>query len=158
MNATKTDDIARVYWLACRAAAHVCAMPVTSVVETMRPLPVEAFPRAPAFVSGLAIIRSQPVPVIDMRSLIGEASSQPGRFVTIKAGDRIAALAFDTVLGVHGLRHEQVIDLPPLLGTIAGDAIKQVSAKDEALFLFLETGVIFPPGLIDILDAERAKR
>jgi purine-binding chemotaxis protein CheW len=127
-------------------------------METMRPLPVETFTRAPDHVAGLSIIRGQPTPVVSMRSVMGEASQAPGRYVTVKIADRVVALAFDAVLGVHGLSHQRAIDLPPLLSGIAGDAIRQIGSKDEALFLFLEAGLIFPPGLIETLDAERDAR
>lgn len=143
------------YWLACRAASHICALPMSGIVETMRPLPVEAFPHAPAFVSGIAIIRGAPTPVVDMCALIGEPSSAPARHVTVRVNNRVVALAFDDVLGVYGLRSMDAVDLPPLLKNVAGETISQVTTRDAALLLFFEAARIFPPGLIETLGAER---
>lgn len=141
-------------WLACQVAKHICALPLTGVVETMRPLPLEAFPKAPPFVAGLSIIRGVPTPVVDMRALMGESAGAASRFVTVRISERVVALAFDKVLGIHNLNAQRTIDLPPLLINVAGDTISQVSAKDSDLLLFFEASRIFPPGLIETLAAE----
>ncbi len=143
-------------WLACQTAGHVCALPLGGIVETMRPLPVEAFPKAPAFVAGMAIIRGEPTPVVDMRALMGEPAAASGRFVTVKIGRRVVALAFDTILGVHRLNKTRATDLPPLLKSVADDTISQVTTRDTALFMFFESSRIFPPGLIENLMLEKA--
>jgi len=116
-------------WLACRSATHICALPVAAIVETMRPLPFEPFPKAPPFVSGIAIIRGIPTPVVDMRALMGEPPSADhnreatGRFVTVKINARTVALAFDAVQGIHTLDASRVIGLPPLLQNVVGEMI-----------------------------------
>src|ERR1700733_14675484 len=93
-----------------RVRARLCALPLAHVVETMRPLPVEAMAGAPRCVRGLAIIRGAPIPVVDVAELLGEGSvqtdtgtrSQPAaRFVAVKVADRGIALAVDGVLGVR---------------------------------------------------------
>lgn len=82
---------------------------------------------------------------------MGENGGEAGRFVTVRISQRVVALAFDTVLGIHNLNAQLTIGLPPLLKNVAGDTISQVSAKDSDLLLFLETSRIFPPGLIESL-------
>lgn len=144
-------------WLACRAASHTCALPLESVVETMRPLPLEAFPKAPPFVAGMAIVRGMPTPVVSMRALMGEAASAFGRFVTVRINGRPVALAFDEVVGIHRLPDTTARELPPLLKNVAGETITEVSVRDSDLLLFLEASRIFPPGLIDTLMVEDAK-
>jgi purine-binding chemotaxis protein CheW len=134
-------------WLACHVAAHVCALPLTGIIETMRPLPVEAFPKAPIFVAGVAIIRGMPIPVVDMRALMGEPSVPAGRYVTVKTGNQVVALAFDAVVGVHRVDAAQVTELPPLLKAVAGEAISQVGARDAELLIFLETSRLLPPAV-----------
>lgn len=147
-------------WLACQSAAHICALPLAAIVETMRPMPREAFPKAPPFVSGIAIIRGVPTPVVDMRALMGEPSSQEaGRYVTVRINERVVALAFDAVLGIHTLEARNVMGLPPLLKNIAGETISDVAARDSDLLLFFEASLIFPPGLIEsLMDEDRADK
>jgi purine-binding chemotaxis protein CheW len=143
--------------LACQSATHICALPLTAIVETMRPLPLESFPKAPPFVSGIAIIRGMPTPVVDMRALMAEptrAGRGAGRFVMVRINDRVVALAFDAVLGIHNLSAHNVIGLPPLLKNVAGETISEVSTRDQDLLLFFEASRIFPPGLIESLLAE----
>jgi purine-binding chemotaxis protein CheW len=143
-------------WLACRSAAHICALPLAGVVETMRPLPCEPFPKAPPFVSGIAIVRGVPTPVVDMRALMGEPpATAPERYVTVEVNNRIVALAFDAVLGIHTLDAGHAIGLPPLLRNVAGETISDVAAKDTDLLLFFEAARIFPPGMIEALMAEK---
>jgi purine-binding chemotaxis protein CheW len=149
----KVGDVS---WLACRTASHVCALPLTDVIETMRPLPFEAFPRAPDFVAGLAVIRGVPTPVVSMRALMGEPPGPAGRFVTARINERVVALAVDEVLGVHQLNITQIIGLPPLLKNVAGETISAVTSRDAELLLFFETARIFPPGLVEGLTRERA--
>ena len=52
--------------LVCRVATRICALPVGVVIETLRPLPLEPIAGAPAFVTGPAIIRGEPVPVVEL--------------------------------------------------------------------------------------------
>ncbi len=59
--------------LLCRIAGRLCAVPLESVLETMRPGATEPLAEAPRFVLGLAIIRGEPMPVVDMGRLISEA-------------------------------------------------------------------------------------
>jgi purine-binding chemotaxis protein CheW len=144
-------------WLACRSATHICALPLAAIVETMRPLPYEPFPKAPPFVSGIAIIRGAPTPVVDMRALMGEPEmNDAGRFVTVKINNRVVALSFDAVLGIHTLEARSVTGLPPLLKNVAGETVSDVAARDSDLLLFFEASRIFPRGLIETLVSEAA--
>ena len=58
----------------CRTGERVLAVPLPRVIETMRPLPVEPFAGGPAFLSGLARIRGEVVPVLDTGVLLGATS------------------------------------------------------------------------------------
>jgi purine-binding chemotaxis protein CheW len=156
VNVAAADGVGVMSWLACRVSSHVCALPLTGIIETMRPLPIEAFPRAPSFVSGLAVIRGAPTPVVDMRALMGEAAGSVGRLVAVKIKERVVALAVDAVIGVHHLSTTRATALPPLLKNVAGDAVSAVSVRDAELLLFFESARIFPPGLLDGLMSERA--
>jgi purine-binding chemotaxis protein CheW len=156
MNVTARKSVSAASWLTCRIASHVCAMPLTSIIETMRPLPFEAFPGAPDFVAGLAVIRGVPTPVVSMRALMGEPPGPAGRFVTVRIRERVAALAVDEVLGVLQLNTARTTDLPPLLRNVAGNTISAVTSRDADLMLFFETARIFPPGTIEALTGEHA--
>jgi purine-binding chemotaxis protein CheW len=138
--------------LVCRVATRICALPVAAVIETMRPLPVEPIAGAPAFVIGLAIIRGEPVPVVDAARLLGAAPGRASRFVTLRTAPRPIALAVDEVLGVHRLAAEQLIALPALAGEIAGEVIAAIGALDARLVVVLEAARLVPPAVFELVE------
>jgi len=82
-----------------------CAVPITHVIETMRPLPVEPISGVPSFVQGISIIRGIPTPVVDLGAILGTPGERPERFVTLRVGDRQVALSVNAVVGVRDPRH-----------------------------------------------------
>jgi purine-binding chemotaxis protein CheW len=100
----------------------------------------------PRFVRGLSIIRGEPVPVIDLRLLLDndESNAAGDRFVTIKTGERRAALAVDTVVGLRDLDPTLTQELPPLLQNIDADLIEAIGRSDEQLLLVLRATRLVP--------------
>jgi len=133
---------------------HLCALPLEHVVETMRPLPVEIVGGAPEFVSGLSIIRGVPLPVVDTGSLLGAGESLPTRFVTVKAGKRLVALAVDAVLGLRAISADSLHELPPLLGDARAELITGIGAIDSELLLVLRTARVVPESFWAALELE----
>jgi purine-binding chemotaxis protein CheW len=128
--------------------SRVCAVPVTFVRETMRPLPVEAVEGTPPFVLGLAVIRGQATPVVHLGRLLGEQNpATPSRFVTLRLGDRTLALAVGAVLGVRRLDASALQPLPAILG-VAGEAgIESVGELDGELLVVLRATGLLPEPL-----------
>lgn len=138
--------------LVCRVATRTCALPVGVVIETMRPLPLEPIAGAPAFVLGLAIIRGEPVPVVDAARLLGAPPGQASRFVTLRTRPRPVALAVDDVLGVHRIAGEQLVALPALAGEIAGDVVAAVGALDARLLVVLEAARLVSAAVFELVE------
>jgi purine-binding chemotaxis protein CheW len=117
------------------AAARRCAIPLEHVIETMRPLPVEPIRSESRFVRGAACIRGDVVPVVDVGALaFGAELGDGGRFVTIRAGAGVVALAVDAIEGVTSLAKSELADMPPLLGA---DLIERIVRVDEGLVMVL---------------------
>ncbi len=130
--------------LLVRAGARVCALPVESVLETMRPLPVATLPGAPSFVRGVAIVRGEPVPVVDLDAFLGSAAPGPvARFVTVRAGPRVVALAVHGVLGVEALTISSA-NAPPLLACANAAAVEALASRDGDLLVVLSAARIVP--------------
>ncbi len=125
-------------WLLCRAGSRLCALPLGLVVETMRPLPIDALPGAPDFVAGLSIIRGAPVPVVDTARLFGETTAQHRRLVACAVGGRRIALAVEEVAGVAAFAEAETAALPPLLGAADGAAIERLRVLDGEVLLLLD--------------------
>jgi purine-binding chemotaxis protein CheW len=128
-------------------------MPLPHVVEIMRPLPLQAIAGTPPFVTGAAVIRGVPTPVIDCGALLGEHTPPaPTRWATIRCKGRVAALAFEQVLGIHPLA--AVDDLPPLLR--GSDAVTAIASVDAELVLVLASARLVPDSLWQSLDNQAA--
>jgi purine-binding chemotaxis protein CheW len=129
----------------CQAGAVVCALPLEHVLETLRPLPVDALSGTAPFIDGVSIIRGAPVPVIDLARLLGSDSAEPRtRLVIVKVGARRAALAVARVIGVRSLESAAVADLPPLLSGANSEIVAAVGSLDARLLLVLETSRMLP--------------
>lgn len=125
-----------------RAAELRCGIPLTHVVETLRPLPVDRIPGAPPGVEGLAVVRGDPTPVVSLRSLLGETPAPARRFVVLRTGSsRRVALAVDTV---DGLARVALTDAPPLVARAAAGALEAVASLDGALMVVLEASRLLP--------------
>ena len=138
-------------YLVCQVGAHACALPLTCVVETMRPQPVETLSGTPGFILGLSIIRGVGVPVVDVAALLGR-SAEPTRFVTIRTGSGLAALATGDVLGVRALGETLIAQTSPLLGEITQEVVSAIAAADQRLVLVLQTSRIVPAAVWSLLE------
>jgi purine-binding chemotaxis protein CheW len=125
--------------LIVRVSGVTCALPCVHVVETMRPLPVVALDTMPGYASGVATIRGMATPVIDLASLLGRTGgAAPTRFVTVRAADRIVAIAVDEVVGLTRYAAGEFIDRPPLLSDGDHPLIQSLAVKDRSLHLVLD--------------------
>jgi len=151
---TSTAQYEQLLALCCRVATFLCALPLEHVVETMRPLVIQPILGAPSFVQGVAVIRGEPVPVVDAGQLMGTEATRPGRWVTVKAGDRRVALAVDNILSITRLPSGSLRDLPPLFRAANSEAVSKISALDTELLLVLRSARLVPEELWTQLAAE----
>lgn len=158
MNPNSIEKPASYPALLVRAGTCICALPLSHIVETMRPLAVAPLPGMPEFVRGLSIIRGEPVPVVDAGTLLGAPSGQPPqRYVTVRAGERKVALAVDAVVGVRELEPSLLGEMPPLLGNAGSDLIESLGVLDADLLMVLKAGSIVPIGLWNLLVDPEAR-
>lgn len=133
------DDLEAERVIVVQAGGGTCALRIQDVVETMRPRDVRALAGAPAFVTGAALVRGAPTPVVDLAAFLGgERERAPGRWVTVRCGGRTAALAVRRVLGVAPL--PQAFASAPLLDRAAAGAVESLRALDGELLLVLAAG------------------
>ena len=134
-----------------RARTQLLALPLTHVIETMRPLPIEPLAGAPPYVRGISVIRGEPVPVVDVARLLCGDESAPSRLVTIAVGDRKVALTVDSVLGVRAVPAGSFQALPPLLEGV--DLVSAIGILDAELMLVLQGARLLPDDFWAALDA-----
>jgi purine-binding chemotaxis protein CheW len=119
--------------LVTRVGDRLCALPIASVEETMRPLPIDAMAAMPSFVLGVAVIRGQATPVVDTAMLVGTTARDRSRFVTLRVGARRVALVVDAVVDVRMVPSG---DLPPLVAT--AEAVASLGVLDRELVIVLD--------------------
>ncbi|HEX4339663.1 MAG TPA: chemotaxis protein CheW [Polyangiaceae bacterium] len=142
--------------LICRAGARTCALPLTHVVETMRPLAIEPFAGAPTFVAGLSRIRGEHVPVIDLGRLLGaKDETEPTRFVLLRVGSRTIAIRVDAVIGVGSLPESTSREVPRLLAGADETAVATLAARDAELMLVLDSARLLPFAEASMPEPER---
>lgn len=142
--------------LLSRAGSLIAGIPVSVVIEVMRPLPVNPVPRAPGFVDGISIIRGIPTPVVRIRRLFAESDAAPGRLILVRTGPRQVALAVDAVLDLRSLPRNGFGAMPPLLGAASRDIVGELTTLDGELIVLLETARIVPDALFEALSSEVA--
>lgn len=131
-------------WLLCRAGSHLCALPLGQIIEVMRPLPTDSLADAPPFVRGVAVIRGEPVPVIDLARLLGQTKAAVTRLVTVRTGQRVLALAVGAVLGLRRDEEAGPRALVPLMREAAQESVSAIGALDSEALLFLDTLRLLP--------------
>ena len=139
--------------LLVRAAGYTCALDLSHVVEIMRPLPVAPIPGAPDVVIGLSRTRDMPTPVVSLSALLGGSSAGATRFVLSRTGARRVALSVDAVLGIVRIPSIRFDDLPPLLRDVAEGSVQAIAARDRDLLLILNTAVIVPQEVWQLMEA-----
>ncbi len=142
------------FHLLCDVRGTQIALPLSRVVETMRPHPIETIAGMPPFILGLSVIRSAPTPVVDTGLLLSGAPPErsPSRYVTVRLGERRVALAVEGVRGVRRLPTSGLRDLPPLLRGANPETIASIAALDGALLVILQAARIVPEQVWTVLD------
>lgn len=132
--------------LVVTAGGRACALRLAEVIETMRPLPIEPVAGARGFLLGVATIRGDATPVVDLAAVLDPRSGGGpiGRLVTIRAGSRQVALAVAAVVGLCDLEAAPLAALPPLLREASADAIEAIGTADAQLLVVLRAARLIP--------------
>lgn len=113
------------------------ALPLSSIREILRPLPLTEVPRAAGSVMGVVSVRGTVTTLVDLRKRLNVDAPEPNptnRILLCDQGNEVIGLFVDSVLQVYRLREDEV-ELAPALG---GDAPAHIlgigrpgSARDE---------------------------
>ena len=123
--------------LLVRAGGRICALGVSSVVETLRMLPIQAVAGVPEAVRGLSIIRGVATPIVDLAALLGGSGATPAaRLVLMRVGERPVALAVEAVLGMREV--SGWADVPPLLQAASLSGIEALATLDSEFVYALD--------------------
>lgn len=134
------------WYLVVRCGSTRCALPAQSVVETMRPMPIEPLAGAPAGVRGVSRVRGEPVPVVDLGAAFASPVEARDRLVLVRAGARHVGVLVDDVEGVRRFAASQQSTLPPLLSHASGWGASGLAVVDQGLMVTLSAARLVPDG------------
>ncbi len=98
-----------------RVGGEDYAVDIMRVREIINPLPVTPVPRAPAFIEGVIRLRSEVIPVVDVRKRFGLPPVAPDRktkLIVVRIGGRRLALIVDEVTEVVRLQRSEIRPAP----------------------------------------------
>jgi purine-binding chemotaxis protein CheW len=123
-----------------RSGNLFCALPLESVIETLRNPPVTAIAGAPGWVQGVAVIRSATVVVVDLGILLGAGSAElkHARVVTLRVGAWVVGLAVESIVGVREFERTLLAEVPPLLLQAHPEVLTAIGLLDGELMLVLD--------------------
>jgi len=123
-----------------RSGDLFCALPLASVIETLRSPPITAIAGAPQWVQGVAVIRGATVVVVDLGIMLGADASEAGqaRIVTLRVGARVIALAVESITGVREFDRTMLSEVPPLLLQAHPEVLTAIGLLDGELMLVLD--------------------
>ena len=127
-------------YLLVRCRSWLCAIPLAGVIETMRVLPLQPVAGVPAFVRGLALVRGELVPVIELAVLLG--TQEPGtthRLVLVRTQTHWLALAVDEVLRVVSGELPRGAEVAPLLSQALPEQVAALATLDGAALAILQS-------------------
>ena len=97
-----------------RSGDLFCALPLASVIETLRSPPIRTITGAPEWVQGVAVIRGATVVVVDLGILLGAGSAEvkQARVVTLRVGARVVGLAVESITGMREFDRTMLSEVP----------------------------------------------
>jgi purine-binding chemotaxis protein CheW len=117
-----TAGAERVELCTFRVGEEDYAVDIMRVREIINPLPVTPVPRAPAFIEGVIRLRSEVIPVVDVRKRFGVEATPPTRktkFLVVRVGGRRLALVVDAVTEVLRIPRAEIRAAPTFADPLA---------------------------------------
>lgn len=154
-----------------RVGSEEYAVDVRRVREVVAPLPVRRMPRAPEFMEGVADLRGEVIPIVDVRRRFGLHAGTPTRktkLVVVHVGGATVGLVVDAVLEVMRVPRAAIRPAPPLAGRDAPGLFAGVvgaqsagragrEARSGLKFLLNVKGLFEPPGDMEEARARASK-
>lgn len=131
---------ARLAVVLVRSGNLFCALPLASVIETLRSPPITTIAGAPDWVQGVAVIRGATVVVVDLGIMLGAGSAEvkQARVVTLRVGARVVALAVESITGVREFDRAMLSEVPPLMMQAHPEVFTAIGLLDGELMLVLD--------------------
>jgi purine-binding chemotaxis protein CheW len=125
------------------AATETYALDIRQMREIIKLRPITEVPRVPPFVCGVATVRGEIVPVLDLRLRLGLPAGTPtaaARILVCDVDGEPHGLLVDAVRSVLRLRDEQIEATPPV--GPAADFLAGIGRVGDDLIILLDLAAV----------------
>jgi purine-binding chemotaxis protein CheW len=136
-------------------ADEVFGVAITKVREIILMCNITHVPQTPPYVKGLINLRSNVIPVIDLRSLFGLPESDhdhQSRIMVMQVGTRIVGIVVDGVDEVLRISNKDIAPPPATVSGLGNEYLKGLVRLEEQLLILLDIDKILG-GQSQALDA-----
>lgn len=118
------------------------AIPAENVFQMETYMGATPVPGAPSYVVGLVQVRSQVIPLLDLRLRFGLPSRTPtidSRIVVLKLGQRLVGLLVDSAREVQNISSDQFKVPPSVVSVQSAGFIMSIAQLKERIIMLLDS-------------------
>ena len=122
---------------------------ILQVKEIKLMLPLTPIPKSPVYLDGVANLRGDIIPVINLRKKLNlpvSKHTEDTRIMVVEQESRLVGIIVDSVTEVHLLPADSISPPPSALGGINVQLIRGVARAHDRLLVFLDIDRILSPG------------
>jgi purine-binding chemotaxis protein CheW len=123
-----------------RLAQEEYGVEITKVQEIILPGEITRVPRTPDYVKGLINLRSEVIPVVDLRrrfDLPAQESTDETRIMVVNVRGKTLGMIVDAVSEVLRVSKEQIVPPPPTVGGVGHEYLTGLAKLDDRLLILL---------------------
>jgi purine-binding chemotaxis protein CheW len=142
------DQGATLELLSFKLASEIYGVPLTSIRQIIKMMPITMVPRAPAFVLGIISLRGSIIPIFDLRRRLNLQSAETTRrtrIVVVAEEACTVGLIVDAVEQVVRIPETSLEPPPPMLAGIEAGYIKGIGRYSQKMVLVLALDKILVP-------------
>ena len=137
----RSTTVESVQLVGFRLAEEEYAVEITKVQEIILPGEITRVPRTPDYIKGLVNLRSEVIPVVDLRCRFGLPAQEPTeetRIMVINVHGKTMGMIVDAVTEVLRVPQGQVISPPPAVVTSDREYLTGLVHLDDRLLILLD--------------------
>ncbi len=134
--------------LSFKLASELYGVPLTSIRQIIKMMPITMVPRAPGFVLGIISLRGSIIPIFDLRrrlNLQSAETTRQTRIIVVAASSCTVGLIVDAVEQVVRIPETSLEPPPPMLAGIEAGYIKGIGRYSRKMVLVLALDKILVP-------------
>lgn len=136
-------------------ADEVFGVAITKVREIILMCNITHVPQTPPYVKGLINLRSNVIPVVDLRTLFGLPENELDsecRIMVMQVGSRIIGIIVDGVDEVLRISKEDIAPPPPTVAGLERDYLMGIVRRKSTLLILLDIDKVLDVDMTQVID------